>query len=121
MMKTEEVMEVIYKHLEDAKSDAVRLKKVNELLDYFNYCKRLFSLTEDERIDFIGTMDGAPLTESERNTLENTKDNRVTYNYYVKMFARSTYFRRCNWLAYLHGDTDEKPKIYRHPQKAREV
>jgi hypothetical protein len=81
-----------------------RLDKINELLSFLNYNKRLTELSKEEKLNFVEAMEGANLTDKQRKIL-NESDVKMK-DHYIEMWARSTYFRRCAWISYLHGKGD---------------
>lgn len=83
---------------------------INELINYLNYRLRLIQLSNNEKQDFIYCNEGYPLTNEQRKTLKKNKNNE---DYYFEMWARATYFRKCAWLNYLNGNTNEKPPIHK--------
>ncbi len=107
-MKTSELLNLIDHHLQEVNSKPTdRVNRIKEILTYLNFNLRLTELSEFEKQDFVNCMEGYPLTEDQRKTLENSTKERK--NYYIDMWARSTYMRRCMWLTYLHNESDTKP------------
>lgn len=114
-MTTNEVMDVVDQHLQEANHDQKgRLKRINELMDFLAFNKRMTELSDEERLDFVRCEDGLTLTEEQRNLLELKPHKR---EYYIEEWARGTYFRLCDWRRYLFGETSEKPTV-RSPQSA---
>ena len=112
-MTTDEVIDVISQHIQETKPDSLeavkRLDKIiSSISEYVNYTRRLMALTDVEKQDFMDTMEGRGLTAEQRKTLDTQPDKR---NYYIEMWARSNYFRRCAWLAYLYGEEDHPPAV----------
>lgn len=108
-MKTVDLIDLIDEHLQEANSDTKdRIDKIKTILDFLNYNLRLTELSDDEKQDFMGCIEGYPLTDEMRETLDNCKTEERK-NYYYTMWARSTYFKRCAWMQYLCGETDDKP------------
>lgn len=108
-MSTEEVMNLIDEHLQEANSNTEeRINRTKELLRFLNYNLRLAQLTDEEKEDFIGSMEGYPLTKGMRETLDKAENEQVR-EHYIDTWARSTYFKQCEWLQYLYGETEEKP------------
>lgn len=111
-MKTEKLTKIISDHLQEVNKDqAERIKRIKELLDFLNYNLRLTELSDEEKEDFIGSQEGYPLNDNMRKTLDECKGNPKKEDHYITMWARSTYFRRCEWFRYLTGETKEKPML----------
>lgn len=107
-MKTSELLNLIDDHLQEANSIPTdRVNRINEILTYLNFNLRLTELSELEKQDFVNCMEGFPLTDDQKKTLNDSTEERK--NYYIDMWARSTYMKRCVWLTYLHGESDKKP------------
>lgn len=107
-MKTEEILNIMDAHLQEVNDDQKeRLSRINEMLDYLNYNKRLTELSEVEKQAFVETMEGAALTDAQRQKLKGM--DKKQQDLYFDELARTTYFRRCAWLSYLSGERTEKP------------
>lgn len=105
----EDVFAVMDDYLQEVNNDdEVRLERINELMDFLSYNKRLTALSAAEKLDFVHCMEGYPLSEKQRKALD---ENPEKQDYYITMWARSNYFRRCAWLSYLHGEDDYKPSV----------
>ncbi|MEK7070687.1 MAG: hypothetical protein AAB966_02680 [Patescibacteria group bacterium] len=117
-MKTDQLMELIDEHLQEVNSDTTeRLKRIDEMLFFLNFNRRLTKLSDEEKQDFANCHEGFPWTENMRATYDNAPDKK-TKDYYIDMWARSTYFRRCAWESYLSGYTNDKPTIQKSEAKA---
>lgn len=109
--KTEELLEQISEHLQEVNNNTTeRLKRIDEMLFFLNYNRRLTELSNEEKQDFIYCHEGFPWTESMKAT-HNNAPNKATKDYYIEMWARSTYIRRCAWNDYLSGKTNDKPTV----------
>ena len=109
IMKTEELLDIIDEHLQEVNSDTEeRTQRIKNILDFLNYNFRLTELSEKEKEDFVHCMEGYPLNDNMRETLNKceTEDKK---SHYINMWARSTYFRQCAWFEYLYGNTNTKP------------
>jgi hypothetical protein len=103
-MKTdvEKIMDQIDLFLQTLNNDSKqRSESIKELIDFLSYNLRVTELSDLQKRDFVYCMEGYPLTDKQHDLL--TKSNDKEKNYYIDMWARSTYFRRCAWLTYLHG------------------
>lgn len=110
-MTTDELMDSVSAHLQEVNGCKVeRLARINKLLDFLQYNKKITELTDEELKDFASCMDGGNLSDSEREKLTSTTDE-VKREHYIEMWARSVYFRRCAWLSYLYGETTDKPTL----------
>lgn len=110
-MKTEELFTAIDNHLQSLNNkEDERIKAIKELLDFLNYNLRLTELTAEEKQDFIKTIEGNNLSDACRDKINNAKSE-TEKNYYVDMYARANYFRKCAWMDYLYGKSNEKPTI----------
>ena len=117
-METNELMEHISEHLQEVNNDTVeRLKRIDEMLFFLNFNRRLTELSDEEKEDFDNCHKGFPWTENMRTTYDNAPDQK-TKDYYIDMWARSTYFRRCAWENYLSGYTDDKPIVQKNESRA---
>ncbi len=114
-MTTEELINLVNDHLQEANADnEVRITRIQEIQDFLNYNLRLTELSAEEKEDFVNCMEGFPLTQAQRNTLSDAKgkvrnNGESLQDYYIDMWARSTYFKRCAWFSYLYGETKTKP------------
>ncbi len=110
-MKTNELLEHISEHLQEVNSDTTeRLKRIDKMLFFLNYNRRLTELFEVEKLDFANCHEGYPWTENMGKTYDNAPDQK-TKDDYIDMWARSNYFRLCAWDNYLSGHTNDKPTI----------
>jgi hypothetical protein len=110
-MNTEEVLNVMDAHLQEVNADQKeRLSRINEMLDYLNYNKRLTELSEAEKQAFVDTMEGSTLSEYDRKKLDGLKSEKER-DHYINEVARTVYFRRCAWLSYLSGERADKPYV----------
>ena len=113
-METAQIVDIISEHLQEANNnDVERLKRIDEILEFVNYNRRLTMLTDEEKQDFIYCNEGYPRetwTEDMIKAYDNAPDQKAR-DYYIEMWARSTYFRQCAWHNYLFGHTDEKPFV----------
>ncbi len=113
-MKTDKILNIIDEHLQEVNDNTEeRVKRIKTFLEYLNYNLRLTELSDEEKQSFVGSMDGAPLSPEMKKTMDECKKKSTEkeYNHYIEMWARSIYFRRCDWLQYLHGETNEKPFV----------
>lgn len=111
LMKTDEIVDLISDHLQEANSDRPeRLSRIKEMLDFLNFNLRFTELTDEEQVDFVMTEEGThPWTKEMRKKFDNaTKEHQHDY---IDMLARSNYFRLCAWRSYLFGETKDKPSI----------
>ena len=107
-MKIEDLIIIIEEHLQEVNDNTKeRVTRIKNLLDFLNYSLRLTELSEKEKEDFYGSIKGYPLNDNMRKTLEGCPNEEIK-DYYITMWARSTYFRRCAWLQYLHGEVNDK-------------
>lgn len=101
----------ILKQIEDyvlsQKKPDLQIQAISDVLDYGNYLHRLHTLTPEEQNDFLNTMETGNMTEEKRMILNNATAEQK--DYYLSSWARDNYFKRCAWLQYLYGDTEEKP------------
>ena len=105
------ILEVIDVHLQEVNDDqALRLSRIDGLIDFLQYQRRLTALSDEEREDYGYTLQGYPLTDEQRKIMDDCKSEKAR-DYYVEMWARSTYFRRCAWQSYLFGQTTDKPSV----------
>ena len=81
--------------------------RLEEVVDYAKYCMRLISLSAAEKKDFANCMEGYPITDKQMKLLAASSEEKK--DYYIDMWARSTYFKQCAWMSYLHGETDDSP------------
>ena len=110
-MKTEQLITLIDEHLQETNSNKEeRIKRTKDLIDFLNYNLRLVELSDKEKENFVGSMEGYPLTDDMKKALNDCPTQRGK-DYYINMWARSAYFRRCAWFKYLYGETNEKPSI----------
>ncbi len=113
---TDSVLESVIKTLDDYFQEAnadtpERIKRIKSVQDFLAYTLRLTELSEVEKADFVKCMEGGIMTENMRKKLDDCKDEKQK-DYYLDMWARSTYFRRCAWLGYLHGEPNSiKPTV----------
>lgn len=106
-----DIIENLHEHFypDQAASDRSKtVELINEVMAYCNYLLRLEGLTDKEKEDFVSTMEGGGMTEEMRKVLNDCKTDKKR-DYYIDMWGRSTYFRQCAWLSYLHGETNHKP------------
>lgn len=101
-MTTDEVMDMIDNHINDMKEQSDHFAAIDRLLGYLNYLRRINMLSDEEMQDFIYCNEGYPLTDKDREMMKKDRG-------YIDGKARFTYFRRCSWLQYLYGESDEKP------------
>ena len=102
-MKTDKIIDLIDEHLQEANSDKEeRIRRIKEITEFLNYNLRLTELSDEEKQDFVLSMEGYPLSDEMRKTLDNCTTEEQKDHYFT-MWARSTYFRRCKWLNYLKG------------------
>ena len=110
-METDKLLDLISDHLQEVNDNqGERVKRIESMLDFLNFNLRLTNLSKEEKEDFVNSVEGYPLTEEMRKTLDNCPSEERK-NYYISMWARSTYFRKCAWLDYLCGKTDKKLSI----------
>lgn len=108
-MKTDEVLNVIDEHLQEVNSDQKeRIARIVQIQKYLSYNLRLTKLTDEEKENFVESVEGGHMTDEMRKTIDNCKTKEQKDHYY-DMWARSTYFRKCAWMSYLHGETNDKP------------
>ena len=108
-MTTDEIIDIIDAHLQEVNSNRdERLSRINEILGFVSYNKRLTELTDAEQKDFVCCNEGYPFTSKQQNILDKNPHKK---DYYLNMWARATYFRQCAWLGYLFGETDKKPSL----------
>jgi hypothetical protein len=108
-MSTDKIIILIDKHLQEVDADPEkRIKRIEDILDFLNYNLRLTKLSNEEKEDFVNSMEGYPLTDEMLKTLKLCK-NKQEEDHYITMWARSNYFRQCFWLEYLKGKSDTKP------------
>jgi len=109
-MSSQKIIEAIDRFLQESNHDKEeRVKKIKEIQDFLNYNLRITQLTDKEKTDFVYCIEGYPLSKGQSELLDECTDQRK--DHYINMWARSTYFRRCAWLSYLHGETDVKPNL----------
>lgn len=110
-MTTENITELMYDHLQEVNNNTPeRLKRIDEMLFFLNFHKRLTELSKEERQDFCYCQEGFPWTEEMKKTYENASTEEKK-DYYRTMWATSTYMRRCAWDSYLAGYTNKKPTL----------
>ena len=110
-MKTDEIVDLIDEHLQEVnKNKEERIKRIKEMQDFLAYNLRISELTERELDDLGRTMEGVYFTDNMRKTLDDCKTEERK-NYYIEMWARSTYFKQCAWMSYLHGECSDKPFV----------
>lgn len=103
-----DILSLIDNHLQEANTDdAERMKRIDEIIDFLMYNKRLTALSPEEKLAFVQTME-PELSDEERKVINGCKTKKDK-EHYIDMWARSTYFRRCAWMAYLHGESTDKP------------
>ena len=104
------VCETIGNYLDESNSDSTkRLSKIEALIKFLEFEKRVTEMTDAEKQHYYRCLDGPQLSDKMRATLDSctTEEKR---NYYIEMWARATYFTRCAWDTYLHTGKD-KPQI----------
>ena len=117
-METNELMEIISEHLQKVNSDTTeRLKRIDEMLFFINFNRRLTELTDEERVDYTMSHEGYPWTENMRKTYDNARDQE-TKDHYIDMWARSRYIRQCAWDDYLAGYANKKPTLQKTETQA---
>ncbi len=108
-MKTEDILNIIDEHLQETNHDQKeRISRIGEIQKYLSYNMRLTKLTEEEKENFVESVEGGHMTNEMRKTIDNCK-TQERKDHYFDMWARSTYLRRCAWLSYLHGEINDKP------------
>jgi hypothetical protein len=110
-MTIDELLETIDDHLQKVNDDIKeRVKRIDGILDFLNYNRRLTLLSPEEKQDFYYCNEGYPIEGNLKKAIDKCKTEKEK-NYYIDMWARTTYFRQCAWLNYLYGNTQEKPPI----------
>ncbi len=94
-------------YLEGLENDDERLQKIEGLIQLLQFQQRYLGLTQEERVHATDM----ELTEAERATLDQLKDNQAAFDRKVEEFSRSKYIRQCVWLDYLNGHTNEKSAV----------
>lgn len=100
--KTEETLLAFLDTLEKDE----RLESIEDLLHRLNFERRLTTLTDEER----NHMNNESLSPEAKQKLDEARTV-AGREKLITMYARSIYFRRCAWIDYLNGSTDEKPFI----------
>lgn len=113
-MKTDELITAISDHLQEVNDDTKeRLKRIDEMLFFLNFNRRLTELSDEEKEDFVYSNEGYPWTDDMRKAYDTATDD-ITKQQYLEMWSRSTYMRQCDWNSYLTGQTEEKPILQKH-------
>jgi hypothetical protein len=107
---TDEVMDIVSNHLQEANHDTEeRLKRIEALEQFLGYDRRLTELSDDEKEAFVNSMEGN-LSDHERRMIAN-KPEGAEREKYIDSLARANYFRRCAWMNYLNGTSKDKPIV----------
>lgn len=107
-MTTEELINQISDHLQEVNADEKeRVKRIDEMLDFLNWNKRITELTKSEKLAFSRAMAG-DITEKERKLIADAADEKKEY--YISSLARANYIKKCAWVSYLSGN-GEKPVV----------
>ena len=108
-MKTDELIDLISEHLQEVNDDEKeRMQRINAMLDFLNWNKRITELSKKEKVAFTQAM-GGHITDSERAIIADAADEKKK-EYYIDSFARANYIRKCAWISYLSGE-GEKPIV----------
>ncbi len=88
----------------DALAKDERLERIDDLLHRLNFERRLTALTDEER-DHMNYESLSPEAKERLGKAKTPAERKEL----ITMFARSTYFRRCAWVDYLNGSSNDKP------------
>lgn len=89
-----------------------RLERIDSLLRILNFERRLAMLTREE----LASMNDeflSPASKKRYNEVVPAERKEL-----IEGHARTIYFRRCAWLSYLDGNTEDKPFTSRKKAKA---
>lgn len=100
----EKLQESILGYLDTLESTQ-RTEHLEDLIHRFKFELRFARLTDEERAHMLDES----LSPEARAALDKEKPGSKRFDDRVQMYARSTYFRRVAWVAYLNGETKEKP------------
>jgi len=108
-MSTNELTDLLSDHLTDQNVPKEEmLVRYNEIQDYLSYARRIFDLSDNAKKDFYETMEGGVITKEMKETLCKCKSQKDE-DHYIDMWSRSNYFKKCSWMAYLHGEDKNIP------------
>lgn len=84
---------------------------MSNLIDFINCNLRFVELSEEEKEDFISSVEGsAQFTNEMRQTLANCNTEKQRQHHYLA-WATSKHFCECVWSGYLRGETKTKPSV----------
>jgi hypothetical protein len=111
-----EVLEYIGSYLDESNDDDTkRLSKIEVMMNFLEFEKRVTELTDVEKQHYFNCLNGPRLSDEMKATLKGCETPEHK-EYYIKMWARSTYFARCAWETYLHTGKD-KPFVAQEGSK----
>ncbi len=103
MSKNESVLSAIIKHL-DGLDRQPCIDTIDDLIHRLQFERRWRSLRKNQRQHMLDeSLSDAAKEALSRPQTEEERDERIS------MYARAMYFRRCAWMEYLHGESDNPP------------